>query len=234
MNIGCCLVVCQWILFSNHGLSFLKEAVQTMVHISKNLSATVSDGRNVSYKNFCGHYCDSNVVVGYFLQALYQKTLNPESMTLQLTYPIADLRGIKLHLERNFYGLISMSFMAEMKTEADTERLGAWELTLFDFCYNYTANSYNKLEIQVIGAEIVDTEMNKDGFSIMFAFVCITVSGSSLYFDRLRWSTILVAVSCAIVPVLAITTTFGLCSLIGNRTNSLMLIMPFLIMGIGW
>lgn len=26
-------------------------------------------------------------------------------MSLQLTYPIADLRGIKLHLERNFYGV---------------------------------------------------------------------------------------------------------------------------------
>ncbi|ETN71563.1 hypothetical protein NECAME_19265, partial [Necator americanus] len=66
----------------------------------------------------------------------------------------------------------------------------------------------------------------------MFAFVCITVCGSSLYFNRLRWSTIVVAVSCAIVPVLAIITTLGLSSLIGNRTNSLMLIMPFLIMGI--
>ncbi|PIO66704.1 patched family protein, partial [Teladorsagia circumcincta] len=187
-------------------------------------------------------------------QALYQKTMNPESMTLQLTYPIADLRGIKLHLERNFYGvqttaqsnitnidyvkLISMSFMAEMKTGADTERLGAWELTLFDFCYNYTANSDNKLEIQgqsraTRRISVKEGSIRPVGFSIMFAFVCITVSGSSLYFDRLRWSTFLVAVSCAIVPVLAITTTFGLCSLIGNRTNSLMLIMPFLIMGIG-
>ncbi|WKX90079.1 hypothetical protein Q1695_009149 [Nippostrongylus brasiliensis] len=244
---------------SMHRLDYLKEAVQTMVHISKNLSAVVADGSSVSYGNFCGHYCDSNVVVGYFLQALYQKTLNPDSMTLQLTYPIADLRGIKLHLERNFYGvqttaennitnmeyvkLISMSFMAEMKTAADTERLGAWELALFEYCSNYTANNDNLLEIQVIGAEIVDTEMNKDaqrmapyfatGFSIMFAFVCITVCGSSLYFDRLTWNTIIVAVSCAVVPVLAVTTTFGLCSLIGNRTNSLMLIMPFLIMGIG-
>ncbi|KAK6060977.1 hypothetical protein COOONC_01353, partial [Cooperia oncophora] len=106
-------------------------------------------------------------------QALYQKTLNPESMTLQLTYPIADLRGIKLHLERNFYGvqttaqsnitnidyvkLISMSFMAEMKTGADTERLGAWELTLFDFCNNYTANSDNKLEIQNVMDKWVDS-----------------------------------------------------------------------------
>ncbi|KIH51807.1 patched family protein [Ancylostoma duodenale] len=85
--------------------------------------------------------------------------------------------------------------------------------------------------------------MNKDGqrmspyfatgFSIMFGFVCITVCGSPLSFDRLRWKTIIVAVSCAIVPVLAITTTLGLSSLVGNRTNSLMLIMPFLIMGIG-
>ncbi|KAK6726940.1 hypothetical protein RB195_004938 [Necator americanus] len=244
---------------SMHRLDYLQEAVQTMVRISKNLSATLPDGHTVGYGNFCGHYCDSNVVVGYFLQALYQKTLNPDSMSLQLTYPIADLRGIKLHLERNFYGvktlenynvtnieyvkLISMSFMAEMKTAADTESLGAWELALFDYCSNYTSNPDNMLELLVIGAEIVDTEMNKDaqrmspyfatGFSIMFAFVCITVCGSSLYFNRLRWSTIVVAVSCAIVPVLAIITTLGLSSLIGNRTNSLMLIMPFLIMGIG-
>ncbi|ETN85377.1 hypothetical protein NECAME_06400 [Necator americanus] len=114
----------------------------------------------------------------YLQQALYQKTLNPDSMSLQLTYPIADLRGIKLHLERNFYGvktlenynvtnieyvkLISMSFMAEMKTAADTESLGAWELALFDYCSNYTSNPDNMLELLVIGAEIVDTEMNKD------------------------------------------------------------------------
>ncbi|KJH51174.1 patched family protein [Dictyocaulus viviparus] len=193
------------------------------------------------------------------MQALYQKTMDPGSMSLQLTYPIADLRGIKLHLERNFYGVqitndynitnikyikvISMSFMAEIKTTADTERLGIWELALFDYCTKYTAENSSILELLVIGAEIVDTEMNKDGqrmspyfatgFSIMFAFVCITVCGSSLYFDRLRWNTIVVAVSCAIVPVLAITTTFGLSSSVGNRTNSLMLIMPFLIMGIG-
>ncbi|KAK5971412.1 hypothetical protein GCK32_002465, partial [Trichostrongylus colubriformis] len=110
-----------------------KEAVQTMVHISKNLSATVPDGSNVSYRNFCGHYCDSNVVVGYFLQALYQKT-SPETMTLQLTYPIADLRGIKLHLERNFYGV-----------QTTTQN----NITNIDY-------------VKVIGAEIVDTEMNKD------------------------------------------------------------------------
>uniref|UniRef100_A0A158PE29 SSD domain-containing protein n=1 Tax=Angiostrongylus costaricensis TaxID=334426 RepID=A0A158PE29_ANGCS len=164
---------------SMHRLNYLQEAVQTMVYISKNLSTTVSGGSTVGYGNFCGHYCDSNVVVGYFLQALYQKTLDPGSMSLQLTYPIADLRGIKLHLERNFFGVqttdnynitnieyikvISMSFMAEMKTAADTERLGAWELELFDYCSKYTSAHSNMLEVLVIGAEIVDTEMNKDG-----------------------------------------------------------------------
>lgn len=39
--------------------------------------------------------------------------------------------------------------------------------------------------------------------------------------------------ACAVVPLLAISTTLGLCNFLGNRTNSLMLIMPFLIMGIG-
>ncbi|RCN46831.1 hypothetical protein ANCCAN_07149 [Ancylostoma caninum] len=71
------------------------------------------------------------------------------------------------------------------------------------------------------------------GFSIMFFFVCATVCGSSLYFDRLRWNTITVVVCCAIVPILAITTTLGVTSLLGNRTDSLELLMPFLVMGIG-
>uniref|UniRef100_A0A1I7WTD2 SSD domain-containing protein n=1 Tax=Heterorhabditis bacteriophora TaxID=37862 RepID=A0A1I7WTD2_HETBA len=244
---------------SMHRLNYLKEAVQEMIYISKNLTVVTPSGSSVGYENFCGHYCDANAVVGYFLQSLYEKTENPAAKSLHLTYPIGDLRGIKLHLERNFFGvettedynitnikyvrLISMSFMAEMKTVIDTERLGAWEMAVYAYCSNYTNKENNLLELLVLGAEIVDTEMNKDGqkmapyfatgFCIMFVFVCLTVFCSSLYFDRLHWNTIAIAVSCALVPILAITTTFGLGSLIGNRTNSLMLIMPFLIMGIG-
>ncbi|EYC15948.1 hypothetical protein Y032_0035g3059 [Ancylostoma ceylanicum] len=244
---------------SMHRLDYLREAVQTMVHILEQLNAAAPDGSTVGYYDFCGHYCDSNVPVEYFFQALEHKTLNPGSTTIQLTYPSAELWGFKLPLERNFYGvrtadhynitnieyvkLISLSFMAEVKTATDTERLGAWELALFDFCSRYTSNSSNILEILAIGAEIVDTEMNKDaqrmtpyfvtGFLIMFCFVCITVCASSLYFDHLRWNTIIVAVCCAIVPILAITTTLGVTSLLGNRTNSLVLLMPFLVMGIG-
>ncbi|EPB72310.1 patched family protein [Ancylostoma ceylanicum] len=201
---------------SMHRLDYLREAVQTMVHILEQLNAAAPDGSTVGYYDFCGHYCDSNVPVEYFFQALEHKTLNPGSTTIQLTYPSAELWGFKLPLERNFYGvrtadhynitnieyvkLISLSFMAEVKTATDTERLGAWELALFDFCSRYTSNSSNILEILAIGAEIVDTEMNKDaqrmtpyfvtGFLIMFCFVCITVCASSLYFDHLRWNTV--------------------------------------------
>ena len=49
--------------------------------------------------------------------------------------------------------------------------------------------------LQAIGCEVVDTEMNKDGqnmapylgtgITVMFIFVCITISGSALYFNRL-------------------------------------------------
>lgn len=44
---------------------------------------------------------------------------------------------------------------------------------------------------------------------------------------------LLVAFSSTAVPVAAIVSTFGFLSLLGSPTNQLLLIMPFLIMGIG-
>ncbi|RCN46832.1 hypothetical protein ANCCAN_07150 [Ancylostoma caninum] len=89
---------------SMHQLDYLKEAAQSNVYISEQLTAVAPDGSEVGYY-FCDHYCDSNAPVEYFYQFLERKTLNPESTTIQLTYPTAQLWGFKLSLKRNFYGV---------------------------------------------------------------------------------------------------------------------------------
>ena len=97
--------------------------------------------------------------------------------------------------------------------------------------------------LQVIGAEVVDTEMNKDaqkmvpyfivGIVSMIIFIFITVSISASYYGYFSWRIGLIALACLMVPILAILTAFGINNMLGNRTNSPMMIMPFLINGIG-
>ncbi|PAV84252.1 hypothetical protein WR25_16846 [Diploscapter pachys] len=242
---------------SMHRLDYLADAVQQLVHLSNNLSVTV-DAHTVGYRRFCGHYCDSNLPLLYFYQALTDKTHNPVA-PFRVDYPIAHLKGNDLHLERNLFGvrtgsksnitnieyveLVSASFLAEVKTREDMDKQGAWELAVFDYCREYSQNPDNKMELLVLGAEIVDTEMNKDsrrmipyfivGFTFMLGFVFTSVGLSAYYYSSFTYRILIVSATCTLIPCLAITTTLGLSTLVGNRTNSLMLIMPFLIMGIG-
>lgn len=67
----------------------------------------------------------------------------------------------------------------------------------------------------------------------MIAFVTLTVLGSALFYDEVDAGKFLVAAGATFCPIVAITSTYGLISLCGMRTNSFMLVMPFLIMGIG-
>ncbi len=67
----------------------------------------------------------------------------------------------------------------------------------------------------------------------MMLFVTGTVMGSAIFYNEMDAGKLLVAFGSILCPTLAITTSYGLVSLLGFRTNSFMLVMPFLIMGIG-
>ncbi|CAI2308643.1 unnamed protein product [Caenorhabditis sp. 36 PRJEB53466] len=244
---------------SMHRIEYLEEAQQQWLYISKELKADVGGGKHMKFSDFCGHYCHANDIVQYFLDAYKSKSANPNLDGFQLDYPIATVMGYQLHLERNFFGVsvnnsnpvtniqemkvLTLPVLSEVKTFEDTDKLNKWELAVYNYATEYSADPDHKIEINVIGAEVVDTEMNKDaqkmvpyfivGIVSMILFICLTVSISASYYGYFSWRIGLTALACLLVPILAILTAFGINNMLGNRTNSPMMIMPFLINGIG-
>uniref|UniRef100_A0A0N5CGS7 SSD domain-containing protein n=1 Tax=Strongyloides papillosus TaxID=174720 RepID=A0A0N5CGS7_STREA len=152
-----------------------------------------------------------------------------------------ELRNLKNITDFDYIQMILAPFLGNKSSPENENKMGVWDLG----AYHYLQNTYksNYIDVVSIGAKIVDYEMNKSsqktipyfafGFSVMFLFVFFTVFSSSIYFNALDLGKILAAFGISICPVLAVTTTFGCLTLLGFRTNSVMLIMPFLIMGIG-
>ncbi|CAJ0964113.1 unnamed protein product, partial [Mesorhabditis belari] len=247
---------------SMHRVDHLLEVRETINYITNNLTTFYED-RPVTYRDFCGAYCDANLPVLTFIESYLSKLNNDTSFQVEiaLTYPIAKVVtfDIPIHLERNFFGvnvttdekamkitniesikLILATFLGELKKDGDDGRMRAWEMQV----YSWARQRKSRLiDVLVIGVEIVDVEINREaqrmspyfayGFISMFLFVCSTVYFSALYFDRLSWYTVIVALCSTVVPVMAITSTLGALSIFGSPINQLLLIMPFLIMGIG-
>ncbi|VDK66869.1 unnamed protein product [Onchocerca ochengi] len=120
-------------------------------------------------------------------------------------------------------------------------KLLLWELSVFEFAQKHYKSDL--IDMQVIGAEILNQEMIKDGqklapffaagFSFMMFFVTVTVLAGAIFHNAMDCGKVLVAFGSILCPILSITSSYGIISLLGIRTNSLMLVMPFLIMGIG-
>ncbi|KHJ93346.1 hypothetical protein OESDEN_06747 [Oesophagostomum dentatum] len=95
----------------------------------------------------------------------------------------------------------------------------------------------------IFGNNILDMEVNSDnrklapyfgaGFAFMIALVVVCVYSGAYYNDALDLGKVLIGVGAILCPLLAITCTFGILSLAGTRINSLLFVMPFLIMGVG-
>ncbi|CAI5437787.1 unnamed protein product [Caenorhabditis angaria] len=258
---------------SMHRLEYIEEAVRQWDFISQNISAQTSDGEvrfeNFCghycqsnepvrmFKNALARKTAQPTTPGYYLTYPFATIMN---QLLHLERNLfgtivdekisTDISILEMMDDNNtnitnieYTKIISFSVMTEVKTLEDFERLGKWELEIFDYCQEYTANPENFLEIHVLSAEIVDVEMNKDaqkmtpyfivGFSAMLLFVISTVYLSAYYYGFANYRMIFIGISCALVPTFAITTTLGLNNISGFRTNSPLLIMPFLINGIG-
>uniref|UniRef100_A0A7E4V2R9 SSD domain-containing protein n=1 Tax=Panagrellus redivivus TaxID=6233 RepID=A0A7E4V2R9_PANRE len=152
-----------------------------------------------------------------------------------------NVRAVEKASNIRWIDLVQIMYNGQTMPGFDEESLAEWEMAL----YRYVRNEFKSdlIELQVLGSEIVDYEMNKDsqlmgpfitlGFVTMIAFAMITSLMSSFYYDAFsRWSVIIGPIA-AIGSLLAVFVTFGIYGIAGMRINSVMLIMPFLTLGIG-
>uniref|UniRef100_A0A0K0F235 SSD domain-containing protein n=1 Tax=Strongyloides venezuelensis TaxID=75913 RepID=A0A0K0F235_STRVS len=138
--------------------------------------------------------------------------------------------------------VVFLVFRGEAKSEFQEKILYQWEKEIFKFTQE-NKNYSSIVNINVAGTEILDDEMMRDGkkitpyfaagFLFMIIFVASNVGIGAVYYNSLDVGKIIVALGSIMCPILAITSTYGMISAFGMRTNSFMLVMPFLVMGIG-
>uniref|UniRef100_A0A914ZN15 SSD domain-containing protein n=1 Tax=Parascaris univalens TaxID=6257 RepID=A0A914ZN15_PARUN len=167
-------------------------------------------------------------------KAYVGEKITPDKLPANTTYS-------QMLTNLEFVKVILIIYRGDKATTDIDKKLSMWELAVFEF----SSEKYNNklVDMQVIGTEILDQQMMKDGqkmtpyfaagFGFMTVFVTVTVLTNAIFYNAMDWGKALVACGAITCPILAITTTFGLVSLFGMRTNSFMLVMPFLIMGIG-
>uniref|UniRef100_A0A0K0DUE9 SSD domain-containing protein n=1 Tax=Strongyloides stercoralis TaxID=6248 RepID=A0A0K0DUE9_STRER len=138
--------------------------------------------------------------------------------------------------------VIFFIFRGEAKSQFQEKLLYQWEKEIFKFTQE-NKNFSSIMSINIAGTGILDDEMMRDGkkitpyfatgFLFMIIFVASNVGIDAIYYDSIDVGKIIVALGSIMCPILAITSTYGMISAFGMRTNSFMLVMPFLVMGIG-
>ncbi|CAJ0953427.1 unnamed protein product, partial [Mesorhabditis belari] len=256
---------------SMHRKEHLDETERLYNYLNNNFSVTHA-GKRWRFFEMCEPYCNINKVFEMFKEAFdkqYSRVTDGQnaSQTTDLLFPVADINGYEVHLERSFFGVksrpqsggkvagkgietvitnmdhvqvILMLMRGDKSTRVQEELLAKWEVAAYDFALS---DNSSLVEVQVVGTEILDNEMIRDGrrmtpffaagFGFMISFVSICVFFSAVYYDELDVGKILCAIGATLCPILAITSTYGIVSLLGFHVNSFMLVMPFLIMGIG-
>ncbi|KAF8384299.1 ptr-5, partial [Pristionchus pacificus] len=257
---------------SMHRKAHIDEAASVIRFFNSNFSVDF-EGEKLVFNKMCEPYCGMTTAFDLFkteYDNVYAKAIKGENVSsmAKLHYPVANLNGFEVHLERSMFGVrtrpagtpfshsdgieqritnmehvevIMMIFRGDKGTERLERQMATWELAAYDYAQDVYDS--NLLDIMLVGTDVLDREMIRDGsrmmpffaagFGIMISFVSICVLATALFYDEMDPGKLLIACVATLCPILAITSSYGIVSLLGCRINSFMLVMPFLIMGIG-
>jgi hypothetical protein len=181
--------------------------------------------------------------------------LNPH---IVLDYPIAEYYGQKASLTSLFYGvertigenltgptrldrvhLLSAPFLMERGDDELFDAVKDIELRLFDVVSRLS----DLVSFEMLGDEIINREVVRGaqgsivyfvaGLMLMVAFVTFSVVDWQRGVKALNWTTALLVGTSILSPLLAASAVLGMLSAVGHPINSMMCIMPFLLLGIG-
>ncbi|CAI4224901.1 unnamed protein product [Auanema sp. JU1783] len=254
---------------SMHRKEYLDEAQRLTQFMHHNFTVEHKDEK-LKFLEMCHPYCNMNKVFEIFKEGFdeeYHRALYNQSFSenTNLSFPVTNVNGFEIQLERSLFGvkmtapnstknsieqqITNMDYVKVLlfifrgdKGDAKREaQFAAWELAAYDWSLNEYNSTY--IDLMVVGTEILDAEMIRDGrrmtpffaagFGFMISFVSSCVYASAVYYGSVDRGKILVGIGATLCPILAITSTYGIISFMGCRVNSFMLVMPFLIMGIG-
>uniref|UniRef100_A0A914KGV6 SSD domain-containing protein n=1 Tax=Meloidogyne incognita TaxID=6306 RepID=A0A914KGV6_MELIC len=187
--------------------------------------------QNLSFPISTIHSLDIHLDLFFFGVKLKEEN-NEDTNKYNIEQKITNMERIEMVLIR---------FQSARSSPERTRQLIIWELGVFDFLQNKFKSDI--IDAQIIGVEILESEMTRDhqdnvkyfalGLLAIAVFVGINVFGTSAVLGNFDFGKTFIAIATILCPMLAIGSTFGILSIFGIRINSFLLILPYLILGIG-
>ncbi|PIO74009.1 hypothetical protein TELCIR_03995 [Teladorsagia circumcincta] len=210
-----------------HRKEYLDEANE-IVQSVQNLTMKYGE-RRLIYREMCKPHCFGDEIFNAFKRGFdvgYGLTSTVGILTelVNLSYPLGKIMGIPAPFERCLYGV-------RLNPPKNLSENDSFFLGLFSF-----SKSNQSIETQITNMEHVTYHYNVNNkwdhyfsASIASRSLIILVSVEDRAVVIITW----VGIGATLCPMLAITCTYGIVSMTGSRVNSLLFVMPFLIMGVG-
>nr|CAD2123690.1 unnamed protein product [Meloidogyne enterolobii] len=213
----------------NFGLELFVDAFTQTIASLKEENENLN--QNLSFPISTIHSLDIHLDLFFFGVKLKEEN-NEETNKYNIEQKITNMERIEMVLIR---------FQSARSSPERTRQLIIWELGVFDFLQNKFKSDI--IDAQIIGVEILESEMTRDhqdnvkyfalGLLAIAVFVGINVFGTSAVLGNFDFGKTFIAIATILCPMLAIGSTFGILSIFGIRINSFLLILPYLILGIG-
>ncbi|GMS80092.1 hypothetical protein PENTCL1PPCAC_2267, partial [Pristionchus entomophagus] len=234
---------------------YLDGIVDLTSHLQYNFTVpcdiSISPNGQCSFDTLCTGQCNENTVIPIF-NLIYRNSSSRLHPNFRLTYPTMHLYNDEFYVGEHFAGVeinkktsrissvkvIMLYFRTDKQNEEISATLDRWEKNIFQFAANFSL-SHPRLNMTCNSDGMIAQEVRRNGMScipyfsisvsIVFCFILFTNRREHFSCDH----SIVMALLGVMGPLMAVGTTFCVLALVGVPFNSITLVMPFLIIGVG-
>ncbi|CAI4225069.1 unnamed protein product [Auanema sp. JU1783] len=231
---------------------YFDEVVSLAEYLQYNFTVdcNVKNQKDCSFDNLCsGSSCNENQVIPLF-NLIYRNASSRLHPNFRLTFPTMHLYNDEYYVGEHFGGVeidsktnvissvtvVVLYFRTDRQNEIIADTLSRWEYKLFDYVEHF---QHPILNITVNSDSMIAKEVRANGvacvpyfsISVAFVFCFILITNRREHFQITH--SMVMALLGIMGPLMAVGTTFCLLFLFGYPFNSITLVMPFLIIGVG-